>query len=165
VNGHVHPLLRALRRVAVLGAPSELTDADLLRRFVATRDEAAFEVLVRRHGPMVLAVCRRILHTPHDAEDAFQASFLILVRRAAAIENQDSLSSWLHGVALRTAWKARSERANRRKHERQAVPMSAAPAESEVVWRDLRPVLDEEIQRLPEPYRTLVVLCYLEGKS
>ncbi|HEV3203710.1 MAG TPA: sigma-70 family RNA polymerase sigma factor, partial [Gemmataceae bacterium] len=165
MNSPVNPVLRHIRRVAVLGVAADLTDEFLLRRFVRHRDEAAFEALVRRHGPMVLAVCRRILNDPHDADDAFQAVFLVLVRRAAAIENQNSLGSWLHGVALRTAQKTRAGLATRRKHERRAVAMQAAGVASEVVWRDLRLLLDEEIQRLPEPYRTLVVQCYLEGKS
>jgi RNA polymerase sigma factor (sigma-70 family) len=163
VNGNVHPLLRHIRRIAVLGADRK--DGDLLRRFIDRRDEAAFEALVLRHGPMVHAVCRRVLHDPHDADDAFQAVFLVLVRRAGAIARQESLASWLHGVALRVSWKARAGLANRRKHERRAVPMPPVQDESDAVWRDLRPVLDEEIQRLPEPYRGLVVLCYLEGKS
>jgi RNA polymerase sigma factor (sigma-70 family) len=165
VNGHVNPVLRHIRRIAVLGGSNDRTDSHLLHCFVTQRDEAAFEALVRRHGPMVLAVCRRILTDPHDADDAFQATFLVLVRRAAAIENQESLGSFLHGVALRTALNARADLTNRRKHERRAVPMPAVDEESEVVWRDLRTMLDEEIQRLSEPYRTLVVLCYLEGKS
>ncbi|HVS34075.1 MAG TPA: sigma-70 family RNA polymerase sigma factor [Gemmataceae bacterium] len=141
------------------------SDADLLRSFVERRDEAAFEALVRRHGPMVRAVCGRILRDAHDADDAFQATFVVLVRRAAAVERKESLASWLHGVALRTSRKARVGAAHRRKHERRAVRMPIVEEESNVVWRDLRPILDEEIQRLPEPYRGLVVLCYLEGKS
>jgi RNA polymerase sigma factor (sigma-70 family) len=165
VTSHVNPLLRHVRRVAVLGASSDRTDDFLLRSFVAHRDEAAFEALVRRHGPMVLAVCRRILKDLHDADDAFQATFLVLVRRADGIEKKQSLGSWLHGVALRTALKARAGLANRRKHERRVAPVAVVEEGSEVAWRELREVLDEEIQRLPEPYRTLVVLCYLEGQS
>jgi RNA polymerase sigma factor (sigma-70 family) len=165
VNGQVSPVLRYLRRVVVAHATDALSDGDLLRRFVARRDEAAFEALLRRHGPMVLAVCRRILGDPHNTDDAFQATFMVLVRKAAAIASQESVGSWLHGVALRTARKARSALVTRRKHESAALPPPAASDESEVVWRDLRPVLDDAIQRLAEPYRTLVVLCYLEGKS
>jgi RNA polymerase sigma factor (sigma-70 family) len=161
----MHAVLRHVRRVAVLSATNELTDGYLLRNFITHRDETAFEALVRRHGPMVLTVCRRILHDPHDADDAFQATFLVLVRGAAAVEKQESLSSWLHGVALRTSLKVRAGRVNRRKHERQAVSMPAVDDDSEMIWRDLRLVLDEEIERLPEPYRSLVVLCYLEGQS
>ena len=165
MNGNLHPILRHLRRIAVLGAALDRSDADLLHSFVERRDEAAFEALVRRHGPMVHTVCQRILQDPHDADDAFQATFVVLVRRAAAVEKRESLASWLHGVALRVSWKARAGLANRRKHERRAVPMPAVEEGSDAVWRDLRPVLDEEIQRLPEPYRSLVVLCYLEGNS
>jgi RNA polymerase sigma factor (sigma-70 family) len=158
-------VLRHIRRVAALGASSDLTDSCLLRRFVTDRDEAAFEVLVRRHGSMVLAVCRRVLQDLDDADDAFQATFLVLVRRAGAIENQQSLGSWLHGVALRTALKARAGLARRRQYERRVVRLAAVDEGAELARGELRAVLDEEIDRLPEPYRTLVVLCYLEGKS
>jgi RNA polymerase sigma factor (sigma-70 family) len=136
-----------------------------LERFIARREEAAFATLLQQHGPMVLAVCRRILHSDHDAEDAFQATFLVLARRAAAIGKRQALASWLHGVALRTALKRRAALARRRKHERQATPMAHAEPDGDVVWTDLRRVLDEEVDRLPEKYRTPVVLCYLEGRT
>jgi RNA polymerase sigma factor (sigma-70 family) len=165
VNGPIHPVLRHIRRVALLSEADTRTDAHLLRTFVAQRDEAAFEALVRRHGPMVHAVCRRILRDTHDADDALQATFLVLVRKAAAVKNQESLSSWLHGVALRTSLKARAAVAARRKHERRAVAVPAADVDADILWHDLRVVLDEEIQRLPELYRSLVVQCYLEGQS
>jgi RNA polymerase sigma factor (sigma-70 family) len=165
MNRPANPVLRHVRRVALAGTAGDLTDEFLLWSFVRCQDEAAFEALVRRHGPMVLSVCRRILNDPHDADDAFQAAFLVLVRRAATIEKRNSLGNWLHGVALRTALKARAVLATRRKHEKRAVPVPAEYEESQAVRRDLRSVLDEEIQHLPEPYRTLVVLCYLEGKS
>jgi RNA polymerase sigma factor (sigma-70 family) len=165
MNGNVSPVLRHLRRVAARIAPVPRTDRDLLRSFVDRRDEAAFEALVLRHGPMVRAVCQRILHHSHDVDDAFQATFLVLVRRAGAIACREALGSWLHSVALRTSWKARADLVNRREHERRVVPMQAAEEQPDIVWRDLRPILDEAIQRLPEPYRNLVVLCYLEGKA
>jgi RNA polymerase sigma factor (sigma-70 family) len=164
VGDHVETVLRRLRRVAVLGAGADVTDGALLRRFVEQRDEAAFEALVRRLGPLVRSVCRRVLDDPNDADDAFQATFLVLLRRAAAVEKAESLSSFLHGVALRTALKARAGRASRRRHERRAA-MPTSEDGPDHVRRDLRLVLDEEVQRLPEPYRSPVVLCYLEGRS
>jgi RNA polymerase sigma factor (sigma-70 family) len=145
-------------------ALGELTDALLLDRFIRQRDEAAFAVLVRRHGPMVLGVCRRVLRDAHEAEDAFQATFLVLVRKGAAIARPELLGNWLHGVAYRTARTARARAAPRRDRERRVVDMPVE-ATNEVVWRDLRPVLDAEVNRLPELYRVPFVLCYLEGKT
>jgi RNA polymerase sigma factor (sigma-70 family) len=164
VNGQLNSLLRYLRTVAVCRS-GERTDGQLLERFVTGHDEAAFEALVQRHGPLVLGVCRRILSDPHDAEDAFQATFLVLVRKAGSIGKRESVGSWLYGVALRTARKARADRASRQRHERQAVPMPATEPAPDVVWRELRPVLDDEVDRLPEKYRAPLVLCYLEGKT
>jgi RNA polymerase sigma factor (sigma-70 family) len=138
-------------------------DGELLERFVTRRDEAAFEALLRRHGSMVLGVCRRILHDWHEADDAFQATFLVLVRKAASIAKQPSVGSWLHGVAFRIAWKARAKAQRRRACKRPTVNRATADPAEEVLWQDLLPVLDEEVQRLPEKYRDPVVLCYLEG--
>lgn len=143
----------------------DMTDAHLVQRFVARRDEAAFEELVRRHGPMVLGVCRRVLPGPHDADDAFQATFLVLARKAATLRKRQSVSSWLYGVAVRVAKNLNSSVAARSKHERQAREMPKHDASSETAWEELRPVLDEELDRLPEKYRAPVVLCYLEGKT
>jgi RNA polymerase sigma factor (sigma-70 family) len=154
----------------LVGFPDESqADAELLRRFVARREEAAFAALVDRHGPMVLGVCRRVLGDDHEADDAFQATFFVLVRRAAAIRKQTSLASWLHGVALRVAVRARAAVSRRRAHERQGVDMlpdkgegASLPVEPAA---SLRPLLDEELARLPEKYRAPLVLCYLEGKT
>jgi RNA polymerase sigma factor (sigma-70 family) len=139
------------------------TDAELLQRFVAQRDEGAFTVLVRRHGPAVLGVCRRVLRDPNDADDAFQATFLVLARKAASITRPALLAGWLYGVAYRTAREAKTRAARRRAHERQAPVARPTEPAVEVVWSDLRPVLDEEVNRLPEKYRVTFVLCYLQG--
>ncbi|HEV3444058.1 MAG TPA: sigma-70 family RNA polymerase sigma factor [Gemmataceae bacterium] len=140
------------------------TDAQLLARFVATRDEAAFASLVRRHGPMVLGVCRRVLGHFHDAEDAFQAAFLVLARKAASVFRRDSVSCYLHGVAYHTALRARTAIARRRKRERQVDNMphpEVAPPEAQ----DWLPLLDRELNRLPKKYRSAIVLCDLEART
>jgi RNA polymerase sigma factor (sigma-70 family) len=147
-------------------AAEAATDRQLLERFARRQDKAAFETLVERHGPMVLAVCQRVLHHSQDAEDAFQATFLILVRKAATISKPELLGNWLYGVAYRTALKARANAARRSERERQAAAMSP-PSDPpvEAAWRELRGLLDEELNRLPEKYRAPLVLCYLQGKT
>jgi RNA polymerase sigma factor (sigma-70 family) len=157
--------LRHLSTLLRVGAVGGLSDGHLLERFLARRDEAAelaFAVLVERHGPMVLRVCRGILRNPHDAQDAFQATFLVLVRRAASIRRRDSLASWLHGVACRVARSARSASARRREHEqrRSALAVHASVQSDDL---DLAPVLHEEIERLPARYRAAIVACHLQG--
>ncbi len=161
----LEPLLRYLRRAATGDAATSLPDAELLARFTAGRDEAAFTALVRRHGPLVLGVCRRVLRDPHAAEDAFQATFLVLARKAGSIARPEVLGHWLHGVACRTAARARADAARRRAHERRAPGRMAVDPNDELLWRDLRPVLDEEVNRLPPRYRVPFVLCYLEGRT
>jgi RNA polymerase sigma factor (sigma-70 family) len=131
----------------------------LLRRFVGQRDPAAFEILVWRHAAMVLAVCRRILPVDADVEDAFQATFLVFLHKAASIRGREAVASWLYRVAYRTALRARRAAARRVAHEQQAPP--PAPAAADPLDHDLREVLDEELNRLPEKYRTPLVLCYL----
>jgi RNA polymerase sigma factor (sigma-70 family) len=158
-------VLRHLRRLCEPGGARDLTDGELLERFRTRREEAAFAVLVERHGPMVLGVCRRVLRDAHAAEDAFQATFLVLVRRAASIRKRDSVAGWLYGVAQRIAARARAQVAARRTRERQAGAMPRADGLDEPTWQELRSALDEEIGALPEKYRAPVVLCYLEGKS
>jgi RNA polymerase sigma factor (sigma-70 family) len=158
-------VLHHLEQLAGGRAAREAGDAELLGRFLAKRDEAAFATLVRRHGPMVLGTCHRLLGDAALAEDAFQATFLVLVRRAAAIRKPTSLASWLYGVARRIAGKARAQANRRRTREREMTDMPSALARDETSWHELRAVLDEEVERLPEPYRTAVLLCYFEGKS
>ncbi|MCI0458871.1 MAG: sigma-70 family RNA polymerase sigma factor, partial [Gemmataceae bacterium] len=154
-----------LRQARAAHEGEELSDGALLERFLTRRDEAAFEALLERHGPMVLGVCRRVLGDAHDAEDAFQATFLVLARRASSIRAQTSVGSWLYGVAQRIACKARAQAATRRDRERRAVDMRDSEPLDELTWQELRGVLDEEVGRLPEKYRAAVVLCHLEGKS
>jgi RNA polymerase sigma factor (sigma-70 family) len=146
-----------------LGPPGGEADGRLLGRFVAARDEAAFAALVRRHGPMVLGTCRRVLGHAQDAEDAFQATFLVLARKAAAVR-RDALAGWLHGVAHRVALEARSAAARRRARERQVgeLPQPEVPPAEPQDWR---PLLDRELSLLREEYRSAVVLCDLEGRS
>ena len=152
-------LFAAVRRLA---RPPEAPDAELLARFARTRDEAAFRELVDRHGPMVLAACRRVLGCPHDADDAFQATFLVLARRAGAVRVR-SVGDWLYGVALRSAAVARRTAARRRAREgRAAVPERDESAEDVA---DLRRVLDDELARLPPKYREVLVLADLEEKD
>jgi RNA polymerase sigma factor (sigma-70 family) len=145
-----------------------LTDGQLLARFVLARDEASFAALLHRHGPMVLAVCRRVLRDTHDAEDAFQASFLVLARKAAAVVRRESVGCWLYAVAYHTALAAARANARRRARERQVQEMphrEVAPAEQPEDEVDWRPLLDRELNRLSEKCRAAVVLCALEGQS
>jgi RNA polymerase sigma factor (sigma-70 family) len=155
--GQLLPLLRCLRE------RTGESDRALLERFTQQRDAEAFAALVRRHGPMVLAVCRRLLRHSHDADDAFQAVFLLLVRKAASLRRPEQLGPWLHGVARRVALKARARGPRRREEPLAESP--AAPADDGPIWRDLRPVLDDAIRSLPAKYRAPVVLCYLEGMT
>jgi RNA polymerase sigma factor (sigma-70 family) len=158
-------VLRYIRKV-VDGPNSDLVaDSQLLGRFVSHQNEAAFTTLVERHGPMVMGICRRILCNCHDAEDAFQATFLVLVRRARDIREPDRLANWLYGVAYRTATKAKADAVRRQAREDQAVDQRANAREDQGLWYDLRPILDEEINLLPAKYRIPVVLCYLQGKT
>jgi RNA polymerase sigma factor (sigma-70 family) len=162
-------VLRQLNTLFNIGAIRELTDGQLLERFATGRGEAAelaFAALVERHGAMVLRVCRAQLADPHDTQDAFQATFLILVKKARALWVRDSLGPWLHQVAFRTATCARSAAARRRTHERRAAERTAtADGHREELDFELGKVLHEEINRLPERYRVPIVLCDLEGHT
>jgi RNA polymerase sigma factor (sigma-70 family) len=162
-GSRLRSVVRRLRRAAEPCGPGGLTDADLLRRWIACRDEAAFEALLWRHATAVLGVCRRVLGDVHEAEDAAQAAFLTLARRAHAIGRRQAVAAWLHTVAYRTALRARPRRP-RAAPQSELTTLPAAPDE-DPVWRDLRPVLDEEIGRLPEKYRAAFVLCHVEGRT
>jgi RNA polymerase sigma factor (sigma-70 family) len=154
--------LHRLTRGMSAGALAEQSDRQLVEQFLAAPGEAAFEAIVRRHGPMVYRVCWRVLRHEHDVEDAFQATFLVLARQCHTVRKRDSLASWLHGVAHRVALKARARAAARRRHERRTPP--AGPPDA-ATWGEVRTVLDAEIAALPQKWRLPVVLCYLEGHT
>jgi RNA polymerase sigma factor (sigma-70 family) len=159
-------LVRRLRRATDPRGDAALSDAQLLERFITERDEAAFELLVWRHGTMVLNLCRRVLRQEQDTEDAFQATFLILARKARSIGKRQACASWLYKVAYRVALAARAEAAPRAARESPCPEqLPAAEASDDLIWRDLRPLLDEEVTRLPEKYRAAFVLCCLEGRT
>lgn len=162
--GQVNRIVHHLRWIAQGPDGRAGTDGQLLERFVGRRDDLAFEELVRRHGPMVLGVCQRVLGNAHDAEDAFQATFMVLVRKARSVVPRELVGNWLYGVACRVALDAQGRANRRRAREKQVVdmphPTTAAPADA-----DLRPVLDLELSRLAEKYRVPIVLCDLEGRS
>jgi RNA polymerase sigma factor (sigma-70 family) len=158
-------LLHHLHRVLNTETARQLTDAEALQRFTAQQDESAFAALMQRHGPLVLNVCRHFLRHEQDAEDAFQATFLVLARQASSIRKERSVANWLYGVAYRVAMKARRSAARRRLHESQAPvrPENAPP--SDLGWRDLQALLDEELNHLPDKYRRPFVLCCLASRS
>jgi RNA polymerase sigma factor (sigma-70 family) len=163
-NGLGH-LWRRLCRLSGAPAVREQSDGELLRRYVEGHDEAAFEALVRRHAGMVFGVCRRVLRAAGAAEDAFQATFLLLLRKGHSIRRLNALGCWLHGVAYRMAVRAAVNERKRRQREREAAAMRPAPPASEADAWEVRSVLDAELNRLPEKYRAPLVLCYLDGKT
>jgi RNA polymerase sigma factor (sigma-70 family) len=164
-NPKLREVVRCLRAAAGGRQSAGLTDRQLLHGFVARGDQAAFTALVERHGPMVLRVCRRVLRQEQDAEDAFQATFLVLARKAGSIRKTEALASWLHGVAHRVALRSRRDAGRRRAREREAQPMPAKSQVREAEWHEVQAALDEEVRALPEKYRAPFVLCFLEGKS
>jgi RNA polymerase sigma-70 factor (ECF subfamily) len=158
-------VIQHLRRVALAQDLAGITDGQLLEAFIARKDDETFDALLRRHGPMVMGVCFRILRNHHDSEDAFQATFLVLARRASSVKPKGQVANWLHGVAYRTALKARGMRTKSQVRERQVAQMPEPEAEYKDNWSDLQPILDEELNRLPEKYRLPLLLCDLECKS
>ncbi len=158
-------VIQHLRRVALRKDGAGLTDAQLLQEYLSRREEAALTALVQRHGPMIWGVCRRVLHNYHDAEDAFQATFLVFVRKAPSIASPELLANWLYGVAHQTALKARATAAKRKTREMQVKQMPEPAAAENKLWNDLQPLLDQELSRLSDKYRSAIVLCDLEGKT
>jgi RNA polymerase sigma factor (sigma-70 family) len=168
VGGPAEGALRQLGMLFSMGRAGELSDTQLLERFASRHGEAAeaaFAALVQRHGPMVWGVCRRVLRDPHEAEDAFQATFLVLVKKAGSIRVEDSLGRWLYGVSYRVASRARAATARRRAREGLTGEEPATNPGNDGDRLDLVAVLDEELNRLPEKYRAPLVLCHLEGLS
>jgi RNA polymerase sigma factor (sigma-70 family) len=161
----MNTVIRQLRRAVLRQDAAGRTDGQLLASFIDQKDEAAFEALVRRHGSMVFGVCRRIVRNHHDAEDAFQATFLVLARKASSVKPRERVANWLHGVALRTARKAKAMTVKRRGREKQVTDMPDPEATQQDQWRDLPPLLDQELNGLPENYRLPILLCELEGKT
>jgi RNA polymerase sigma factor (sigma-70 family) len=154
-----------MQDVAGSGGQAESSDERLLRDYVSSQDGAAFAAIMRRHSGTVFGVCRRILRREQDAEDAFQATFLVLMRKAAGVDRPKLLGNWLYGVAYRVATKIRHANLQQRTREAPMVDLPAPETNDDVSWRDLRGVLDDEVQRLPRRYRGPFVLFYLEGKS
>jgi RNA polymerase sigma factor (sigma-70 family) len=163
-KGQLNGILQHLRRIAVCRDSAARTDGELLEGYLTAQDELAFEALLLRHGPMVLGVCRRVLRNEADAHDAFQATFLVFVRKAASIVPRARVGNWLHGVAYKTALKARAMSRQRRAKELQAMGSPQAPP-AEAVRHDLLARLDEALRGLPERYRAAIVLCHLEERS
>jgi RNA polymerase sigma factor (sigma-70 family) len=157
--------LRHIRKLVGAGPGQDLTDAQLLELFVRHRDQAAFAALVERHGRVVWSVCRRLLGHQQDAEDAFQATYLVLARNAAALRSGDAVGSWLYRVAYRVASKAGAAMVKRRAREKEAGPQSPGNHHCEVAWRELQTILQEELERLPEKLRAPFILCCLNGKN
>ncbi len=164
-SGETNTAIRDLQTLLDVGAVGGLTDGELLDRFVARREPAVFEAIVRRHGPMVWGVCRRVLRDHHDAEDAFQAAFLVLSRKAASVMPRGKLGNWLYGVAYRTAVKASAMRARRIARERQVTVMPDYAESPEVLPDERLALIDHHLSRLPEKYRIPIVLCDMEGMT
>jgi RNA polymerase sigma factor (sigma-70 family) len=163
--GRATVLLQHVRKLAGAEDISSESDRELLQRFAALRDEAAFAALLQRHGPMVLRVCQRVSRHGQDAEDAFQATFLVLARKAASLRWQESIGGWLHEVAHRLAQKAHADTARRSVRERRVQERTSRDVLAEITGRELLSLLDAELTRLPERYRTPLVLCCLEGRT
>ena len=160
-------LVESLNRLFATGTATAVGEAELLGRFVSQGDPAAFEAILQRHGPMVLQVCRRVLNDPNDVDDAFQATFLILVKKAASIRDREVLGTWLYGVARRVAVRAQTNARRRQSRERSDVEAVAMeePRENHAETIELRLLLDDELERLPYRYRAPLVLCDLEGQT
>jgi RNA polymerase sigma factor (sigma-70 family) len=161
----MNTIIQHLRQAALAHDRAGMTDGELVEAFIARKDDETFDALLHRHGPMVMGVCFRVLRNHHDSEDAFQATFLVLARKASSVRPREQVANWLHGVAYRTALKARAMRAKTQVRERQVAQMPEPEAIQQDTWTDLQPVLDEELSRLPDNYRLPLLLCDLEGKS
>jgi RNA polymerase sigma factor (sigma-70 family) len=161
---NLNVLLKRLTRGLASEALNDLSDEQLLEQFIGQGKDAAFETIVRRHGPMVYRVCWRMLRHTEDAEDAFQATFLLLAKKASSIRKRASLASWLHGVAARSASKTQAQSALRSRHEKKVPTIPSVPTD-EAGWKEVRSLLDDELQALPDKHRLPLILCYLEGRT
>src|SRR5262245_47771105 len=164
-NRKLGRVVEHIRRWAASGVDCAVPDPELLARYRASGDEAAFAALVKRHGPMVWGLCRRLLRHAQDAEDGFQATFLVLVRKASAIRKQESVGGWLYAVAFRIAHKLRASAARRQAGETAFVECADPHTADDLRWADVQLVLHEELNRLPDKYRAPLLLCYLQGKT
>jgi RNA polymerase sigma factor (sigma-70 family) len=164
-NRRMSKVLQQLHSAVLLEGSAELTDGQLLECYVSRQEVMALEALVRRHSGMVWGVCHRVLRSHHDAEDAFQATFLVLLRKATTIVPRELVGNWLYGVAHQTALKARATRAKQRTREKQGMEIPEPAAPEQQLWNDLQPILDAEMSRLPDKFRAVLVLCELEGKT
>jgi len=164
-NGSLRHVVQNIRRWVGEDGAGALSDRDLLRQYLTSKDEAAFAALVKRHGPMVLGICQRMLRHAQDAEDAFQATFLVLARKAGAIRKQDSVGGWLYSVAFRVAKKLQATAARRRAREHPLRDGPHAASSDDLSWREVQGVLGEELNRLGDKYRAPLLLCYLQGKT
>src|SRR5258708_7229264 len=156
--------LKRLTRGMAAETLNELTDRQLVEQFLARREEAAFEAIVRRHGAMVYRVCWRVLGQPQDSEDAVQATFLLLAQKLRTVRKLDSLASWLHGVAHRVALQAKGRATSRRRHEQRAT-RTQVERSADLSAEELLAVLDAELGKLPDRWRLPLILCYLEGRT
>lgn len=164
-NKSLNGVLQHVRKFAAIQAARDVGDQQLLQNFIRSSDEAALTVLIERHAPMILGVCRRALGCTHDADDACQATFMVFSRKAASIRKTASLASWLHAVAMRVIANLKRERARRARRERAATTRCVTNPAEDVSWAEVQTVLDDELNRLPERYRAVLILCYLEGKT
>jgi RNA polymerase sigma factor (sigma-70 family) len=164
-TSHLSQTIQGLRRILLHQDGAGMSDRQLLDHFIGHRDEAAFAALVRRHGPVVWGVCCRVIGHYHDAEDAFQATFLVLARKAASIRQPEMLANWLYGVAHRTALKAKATTGKRRVREKQVSDMPEPETKQRDAWLDLEPLIDRELASLPDKYRIAIILCDLQGKT
>src|SRR5439155_17706815 len=167
MNMEVHLLPKVIQTLRSTTPPDEasVSDGQLLGQFMEHQDEYAFAALVRRHSPMVWGVCRRIVAHHQDAEDAFQATFLVLARKAITIRPRGMVANWLFGVAQRTALKAKTMAAKRSAREKQVTTMPEPEAAGQGSWENLESLIDQELASLPDKYRIVIVLCDLEGKK
>jgi RNA polymerase sigma factor (sigma-70 family) len=164
-SNQLEPALRQLRRMAGAKENEDASDRELLGRFVALQEEQAFVALQRRHGPMVLHVCGRLLGNAHDAEDVYQATFLLLARKAGSIRKQESVAGWLYCVARRLAVKAIAQQARRQAREKRAADRGRTSGVPDKAWQQLQTALEEALKQLPDKHRAVLLLCYLEGKT